>query len=292
MTQPFSYEEFTTRNIGFVSADEQAKLRRAHVFVAGVGGMGGAAIMCLARAGIGHITLADIDVFEVSNLNRQMVANMNTIGEDKAAATIDAIKAINPECQIHNAGPSWPDHLDTLLPLSDITINGCDDTRATITLMRRAKHHKKTVIDAFASPLPNVYVIRPQDPRPESFLKYPTRKLSPSQITPAIASQCLAREIEWVLTHSSAANHVQLDIAAEMVSGKRKRISFAPMVWTTGCMMAYEAIRSILNRPGGPTYGGVFFNPWTLEIERPRNMIVASVRKLIVRRFLAKLAKS
>jgi tRNA A37 threonylcarbamoyladenosine dehydratase len=53
MTAAFSYDEFITRNIGFVSEAEQARLRAARVFVAGVGGMGGAALACLVRSGIG-----------------------------------------------------------------------------------------------------------------------------------------------------------------------------------------------------------------------------------------------
>ena len=57
----FSYAEFTTRNLGFVDAAGQEKLRNATVFVCGTGGMGGAAVLALARAGIGKLILADID---------------------------------------------------------------------------------------------------------------------------------------------------------------------------------------------------------------------------------------
>ena len=70
----FSYAEMTTRNTGFVSADEQARLKGASVFIPGVGGMGGAAFMALVRAGVGRFTIADLDVFEVSNLNRQFAS--------------------------------------------------------------------------------------------------------------------------------------------------------------------------------------------------------------------------
>ena len=69
----FTYQEFTTRNLGFVSAEEQTRLRNASVFVCGTGGMGGSAIMTLIRAGVGRLILADLDAFEVSNLNRQLL---------------------------------------------------------------------------------------------------------------------------------------------------------------------------------------------------------------------------
>jgi hypothetical protein len=74
-----------------------------------------------------------------------------------------------------------------------------------------------------------------------------------------------------------------------MVSGKRKRISFAPMVWSTGCLMAYEAIRVLLGKPGGPGPRGIFLNPWTHRIERPKNALVAAIRRVFVRRFLKSL---
>lgn len=286
----FSYEEFTTRNIGFVSEAEQKKLRDAKVFVAGVGGMGGAAIACLARAGIGTLWFADLDAFEISNLNRQMFANVDTVGKDKAATTNEGLLKINPELKTRVLGREWPTLLDELLPAVDVAINGCDDAKATIALMRKGKQHRKTVIDAFASPLPNVYVVKPEDKRPEELFGYPTVGKPVEQIDAALAKGCLEKEIEWVMVHSSSADHVELDIAGEMVSGKRKRISFAPMVWSTGCLMAYEAIRAILGRPGGPGPGGIFFNPWTHEVERPKSAPVAAIRRIFVKKFLASLA--
>jgi tRNA A37 threonylcarbamoyladenosine dehydratase len=56
----FDYGSFTGRNIGFVDQSEQQLLREASVFVCGVGGMGGAAFMALARAGIGKFVIADV----------------------------------------------------------------------------------------------------------------------------------------------------------------------------------------------------------------------------------------
>src|SRR5690606_13841021 len=78
MTQDF-YSEMTTRNIGFISEAEQARLKGGAVFVAGVGGMGGAAVQMLVRAGVGKIAIADLDTFEVSNLNRQLFAFTDTV---------------------------------------------------------------------------------------------------------------------------------------------------------------------------------------------------------------------
>ena len=285
----FSYEEFTTRNLGFVSEAEQDALRTARIFIAGVGGMGGAAVGCLARSGVGNLSFADIDTFEVSNLNRQVFATLDTVGEDKAAATAHAISRLNPECKTEVRGAEWVDELDAILPNVDVAINGCDDTRASVALMRAGARHGKTVIDAFASPLPNVYVVRPKDRRPEELFGYPTVGRSLDDIDAEMAAACLEKEIEWVMVQSNSADHIHMDIAAEMISGKRSRMSFAPMVWMTGCLMAYEAIRVVLDKPGGPGPGGIFVNPWTHRVERNRSSIVAAIRRRVVRKFLRSL---
>lgn len=290
MTATFSYDEFTTRNIGFVSESEQARLRGARVFVAGVGGMGGAALACLVRSGIGGFVFADVDVFEVSNLNRQMFANLDTVGLPKAQATAAAIARIHPGCAVEVLGGEWVEKLDAILPGVDVVINGCDDARASIALMRRARQAGKTVIDAFASPLPNVYVVGPDDPRPEATFGYPTVGVAIDDIDAGLAARCLEKEIEWVMVHSSSAEHVHLEIAGEMLSGKRSRMSFAPMVWSTGCLMAYEAVRVILGKPGGPGPRGMFFNPWTHRVEKPRGPLMAGLRRMVVRRYLRKLS--
>lgn len=286
---PFDYAEFTHRNIGFVSDEEQEKLRRAHVFVGGVGGMGGACVMCLARTGVGRISLTDIDVFEVSNLNRQMVATLDTVGKPKALATAEAIRRINPGCEVTVVGTDWVERLGEILPAVDVAVNGCDDARASVTLMRRGREHRKTVIDAFASPLPSVYVVGPDDPRPEETFGYPTAGRPLEQLDADAFAGCLAKELEYVMVHSSSADHVLLDKAGEVLAGKRKRFSFAPMVWSTGCLMAYEAVRIVLGRPGGPGPRGIFFNPWTWRVERPKNPLVAAFRRVFVRRFMASL---
>ncbi|WP_294324921.1 ThiF family adenylyltransferase [uncultured Sphingomonas sp.] len=279
----------TVRNRGFVTADEQARLRAAKILIPGVGGMGGAAFMALVRAGVGRFAIADIDRFELSNLNRQLFATLDTIGEDKAAAARAGALRINPEVEIELLGAEWTDVLDRLIPESDVIVNGMDDAAAGVHLYRRAQAHGRTVIDAYASPLPSVTVVRPEAPRPEVRLRYPTVGIPWTEVTPDMRTLCLQREIEYVLTHSSSHAHVDLDIAAEVAAGKRSRFSFATMVTMAGTMMAEEAIRVILRRPGGTDHRGYFFNPHRMRVERPRAAPVAAVRGVVVRRFLRRM---
>lgn len=282
----FSYAEFTTRNLGFVTADEQETLRRARVFIPGTGGMGGTAVAVLARSGVENFIISDPDVFEVSNLNRQIFSSVDRLGKSKAESAKESLLQINPQIKVEILSREWTDKLDTLLPKVDLVINGCDDAVATVRLMRKAKEHGKTVIDAFASTLPSVYVVRPTDKRPEELFSYPSVGLSESELTPEIAKGCARREIEYVLANSTTLKHVVMDIAKEMISGKRSRISQAPMVWMTGLLMSYEAMKVLLNKPALVGPKGIFLNPWTFKYERPARWPFGAIKTWLIRRYL------
>ena len=144
----FSYAEMTTRNAGFLTTAEQAALREAPIFVAGVGGMGGAAVQALVRAGAERLVLADFDRFDVSNLNRQVFSGLSTVGREKVEATVERLADINPALRLTTYGREWTDALDTILTECRIVVNGMDDLAAGLHLYRRARALGATVIDA------------------------------------------------------------------------------------------------------------------------------------------------
>ena len=76
------------------------KLQNATVAVVGVGGVGGICAITLARSGVGNIIIQDFDIVEESNINRQIVANYNTIGLSKVDVLYNQIKEINPNCNV------------------------------------------------------------------------------------------------------------------------------------------------------------------------------------------------
>lgn len=288
----FSYTDFTGRNLGFVTAEEQARLRVGRVFVCGVGGMGGAALQALVRAGVGALTVADMDRFELSNLNRQVFASLDTVGAPKVEATVAQLRRINPEARITAYGPEWVERLDEILPSHPVVVNGMDDLAAGLALYRKAREHGATVIDAYTSPLPSVTVVRPDDPRPEERLGFPTVGTDWRALTRAQADACKLAEGIYALVHSSTARHIDLDVAAEMLAGRRPRPSFAPMVITTGNLMAFEALSLLLGRPSGVDCRGAFFNPWTFRVERPKPAPVAWVLERVARRMVRRLLRA
>ena len=285
----FSYSEFTKRNVGFVTEAEQERLRASSVFVCGTGGMGGACILALARAGIGDLLIADIDDFELSNLNRQVFAFTDTIGQQKAEATAAICKTINPTMSISVYKDDWTEHVDELIDKSAVIVNGTDDLAAGLLLYRQARAGNKAVVDAYASPLPSMFLTHPTDPMPEERLGYPTRDTHWNEVSDEQRRSAFLREVEHVLINSSSRHYVDPELAGRFAAGEAERMSFAPMVITTGMLMAYEVIQVILKRPTKTNYQGWFFNPYKARAEHPRHPWIAAMLRPIVRRYIDRL---
>jgi len=100
MPVPFSYDKAFDRNIGWLTVAEQQALRGRRVAIAGCGGVGGVHLLTLTRLGIGAFTLADHDVFELANFNRQAGATMASLGRSKVEVMAAFAREINPELDL------------------------------------------------------------------------------------------------------------------------------------------------------------------------------------------------
>ena len=89
------------RNEMLWGVNAQNRLAEAHVIIFGLGGVGSYAAECLARSGIGELTLVDSDTVALSNLNRQLEALTSTVGLPKAEAVSRRIADINPHAVVH-----------------------------------------------------------------------------------------------------------------------------------------------------------------------------------------------
>lgn len=109
-----------------------AAIRRAHVAVVGIGGVGSWAAEALARSGVAQLTLIDLDHVAQSNINRQVHALSTTVGQSKVQAMAERIALIHPGCQVHGvedfAEPgNWP---AILPPGVQAVIDACDQVKA------------------------------------------------------------------------------------------------------------------------------------------------------------------
>jgi molybdopterin/thiamine biosynthesis adenylyltransferase len=96
----FDYRTAFSRNLGWVTADEQERLRERRVAIAGLGGVGGYHALALARLGIRRFALAEYDRFELPNFNRQTGAAVSTIGRPKIDVLVEMLRDIDPACEI------------------------------------------------------------------------------------------------------------------------------------------------------------------------------------------------
>lgn len=124
------------------------QLAQSRVAVFGVGGVGGYAVEVFARSGVGAIDLYDNDVVSLSNVNRQIIATMSTIGRYKVDVAVDRILDINPECKARGFKMFYvaanADEVD--LAQYDYVVDCIDTVSAKMELVRRCTRLEVPVI--------------------------------------------------------------------------------------------------------------------------------------------------
>lgn len=127
MNAEFDYDAAFSRNVGWVTADEQRSLRGKRIAIAGMGGVGGVHLLTLARLGIGAFNISDFDTFDFVNFNRQAGAVMAALGRPKVDVLAEMALEINPALGIRRfpEGVS-PANLDDFLKDVDLYVDGLD----------------------------------------------------------------------------------------------------------------------------------------------------------------------
>jgi tRNA A37 threonylcarbamoyladenosine dehydratase len=129
------------------------RLAAARVAVFGIGGVGGYVVEALARSGVGTIDLVDNDEVVLSNLNRQIIATMDTIGRDKVDVMAERILSINPQAAVHRHKcfylPETAGQFD--FSLYDYVVDAIDTVTGKIQLILQAKEAGVPVISAMGA---------------------------------------------------------------------------------------------------------------------------------------------
>jgi len=127
MQGEFNYEQAFSRNVGWVTRDEQHRLRGKRVAIAGLGGVGGSHLLTLTRLGIGAFHIADFDTFAIENFNRQAGAVMSTCDREKSDVLSTMARDINPDAQltVFNHGVTH-ENMDAYLDGVDLYVDGLD----------------------------------------------------------------------------------------------------------------------------------------------------------------------
>jgi len=123
----FNYEDAFSRNIGWITPQEQQILRSKRIAIAGAGGVGGEHLVTMARLGVSNFNISDFDQFAVHNFNRQAGAFMSTLNRPKCEVMEEIAKDINPDANIKtfDAGIN-ENNVDAFLDKVDLYIDSLD----------------------------------------------------------------------------------------------------------------------------------------------------------------------
>lgn len=147
MEQPFD------RQAMLLGEEGMERLKKAHVLVVGIGGVGSYAAEGLARAGVGKLTLVDSDRVGITNINRQLCALHSTLGQYKSDVMAARIRDINPECAVsslplhysqENSERFFQEHYDYIVDAIDLV-------SCKLSLIQRAREKNIPIISAMGT---------------------------------------------------------------------------------------------------------------------------------------------
>ncbi len=123
----FDYNLAFSRNIGWVTKEEQVSLKNKRIAIAGMGGAGGEYLITMSRLGIGKFNISDFDEFEVGNFNRQAGAFLHTVNKEKVKSMAAQALSVNSELDINvfDKGIN-EDNLSEFLKDVDLYLDGLD----------------------------------------------------------------------------------------------------------------------------------------------------------------------
>ena len=147
MTGPFSRTEL------LLGREAMERLQKSRVAVFGLGGVGGYAVEALARSGVGALDLVDDDKVALSNLNRQILATRDTLGQEKTEAARARVARINPDCRVtvHRTFflPESADAFD--FTQYDYVVDAIDTVSGKLALIEKAKAAGTPIICAMGA---------------------------------------------------------------------------------------------------------------------------------------------
>lgn len=136
-----------------LGSEAMQKLKNSRVAVFGVGGVGGYTVEALARTGVGAIDLIDNDTVSLTNINRQIIATLDTVGRYKVDVAEERIKSINPDCKVvkHKCFflPEMADEFD--FNDYDCVVDAIDTVKGKLEIIVRAKQAETMVISSMGA---------------------------------------------------------------------------------------------------------------------------------------------
>jgi molybdopterin/thiamine biosynthesis adenylyltransferase len=233
------------RNIGFIRPEQQEQLRTTKVAVFGMGGIGGTAFEVLVRTGIGRFSIIDRDVFEASNMNRQVFAYRQTLGRRKIDVAAEWARAINPDVQIELFDRVGEDNIGAILAGAGAAVGGIDSLEPCIIAARACRQLNIPLIEGWAIPYANVRVFTQDTVTLEEAYGLPTAGRAVSSFTQDDFRKFNLELLLGMGKIDGIRNFYPPEVVEQIIN-KGRLVSFAPAVWLTSVMMAMETIKVLL----------------------------------------------
>ena len=236
-------DQFSRSKIVF-GADAIGKLSKCRVAVFGIGGVGGYAVEALARGGVGAIDLIDNDIVVLSNLNRQIIATHDTIGQSKVEAAKARVLSINPACAVRAYQVFFLPETENLFDFSqyDYVIDAIDTVAGKLALIEKCKSAGTPIICAMGAG---------NKTDPTAFTVADISKTKGDPLARVIRGECRKRDLKGIKvvysTETPVRSREELAESQDKTPGRRSvpgSTSFVPPVM--GMILAGEVIRDLI----------------------------------------------
>lgn len=225
-------ETWTSRTEALIGKEGIKKLKQAKVAIYGVGGVGSFVVEGLVRSGVGHIVLIDNDVVSISNLNRQIHANHQTIGQKKVEVMKQRILEINPDLKVETYMPQEMEEAEENLINDSFSyvVDAIDTVKTKIRLIERANEKHIPILSCMGTA---------NKLNPTRFEIADIKKTSVCPLARVIRKELKKRNINQLKVLYSKEEPTQ--IKKQAVPGS---ISFVPSV--AGLIIAGEVIKDMI----------------------------------------------
>jgi tRNA A37 threonylcarbamoyladenosine dehydratase len=229
-------------------SEAMEQLKRSHVAVFGIGGVGGYVVEALARGGVGSLTLVDSDTVALTNLNRQIIATHDTIGRLKTEVAKERVHAIAPDCRVTVFNifflPETADQFD--FSAYDYVVDAIDTVSGKLALIEACQKAGTPILSAMGAG---------NKIDPTAFRVAKLSKTSVDPLARAMRVQCKKRGLKDVRVVystepplSPASQELLSDVRSEGNASARRSTpgstSFVPPVM--GLILAGEVIKALI----------------------------------------------
>lgn len=222
------------------------KLKNARVAVFGLGGVGGYVAEALVRSGIGALDLVDHDTISLTNLNRQLLATVDTVGMDKAQAAAERAKSINPQIDVRAVKMFYGPDTQQLFDFSqyDYVVDAIDTVTGKLALVTAAQAAGTPIISCMGTG---------NKLDPTRFQIADISKTSVCPLARIMRKECAKRGIKHLKVLYSTEEPISSDPDSagleELPQGRRAlpgSVAFVPSV--AGLIIAGEVVRDLIGK--------------------------------------------